>query len=606
MLQNVTIPLPSGTSDHGTSGLLCTPNRWTDIVIFYLANYAAHAATTRSLPGEYTYQFAIVVITALFFPAAGAYRGILGITSLAIFGKTDLEKAARAGALCMVVRTRSWEPQDGDILNNTILYLPPLATQTQENFDESLPVASTQEDPVTGTDTTKSAQKNTRLVTYDPPWSSGIEVEDDVHDSTSHIHGYCNVPRGYRLSLVPRWATFIEADRAPRPTQTTKLSYNYSLVKIMVSFGQAIYAIFTLYRTGGDQISQFGYAAFGLTVAPYAVVSILNLLGSLLCPEFPVIYMVESSIMEEARRRGDEYKFQGTVGKLDEDTIRTGSNTTLPAAADRIRWVLEPVTVKKDDSGYLTISSETQAELSYTTTASAKTPKTFVEARFNGEGAIIAATEKIIHNRLENQVMVELMVPATRNDPSHQTDFQPIPGVDNKECHPTTTQASKASTDLSGCILLVPFGNPTKRKGITRRIDDYRIRGMAGHSNSKNAFSVEMNNAVNQDRLESAIGGGLSFIFSYLAILVPVLIIGILSRFHKGHSTHAQRIWTMTWLSFGAIGPFYVGIMRNLLDSGEELVGFVIGIFFYAAPAIGGFVVVGQMLRSYGTCINIS
>jgi hypothetical protein len=102
-------------------------------------------------------------------------------------------------------------------------------------------------------------------------------------------------------------------------------------------------------------------------------------------------------------------------------------------------------------------------------------------------------------------------------------------------------------------------------------------------------------------------------LFSFLAILVPVAIIGGLSKFHPGHSTHAQRIWTMTWLSFGTIGPFILVILSWVnrdRKKGENWIGVVIWctyiILFYAAPAIGGFVVVGQMLRSFGTCITIS
>lgn len=104
-----------------------------------------------------------------------------------------------------------------------------------------------------------------------------------------------------------------------------------------------------------------------------------------------------------------------------------------------------------------------------------------------------------------------------------------------------------------------------------------------------------------------------AFLFSFLATLVPVAIIGGLSKFHPGHSTHAQRIWTMTWLSFGAIGPIILVILswfNRDSKKGENWIGFVIGciyiILFYAAPAIGGFVVVGQMLRSFGTCITIT
>lgn len=31
----------------------------------------------------------------------------------------------------------------------------------------------------------------------------------------------------------------------------------------------------------------------------------------------------------------------------------------------------------------------------------------------------------------------------------------------------------------------------------------------------------------------------------------------------------------------------------------------IFGIFFYAAPVIGGFVVVGQMLLEYGNCVRL-
>jgi hypothetical protein len=87
----------------------------------------------------------------------------------------------------------------------------------------------------------------------------------------------------------------------------------------------------------------------GLLVAPYAVISVLNLLGSLFCLEFPAIYMVESSIMKEARRRGDQYVFEGIVGQLDEDVIQLGSNATPTSAAEPIRWITEVITVQAGD-----------------------------------------------------------------------------------------------------------------------------------------------------------------------------------------------------------------------------------------------------------------
>jgi hypothetical protein len=156
LLQNITIPLPDSSSDHGIPGMLCTPTKWSDIMIFYLANYAAHAATTCSLPGEKNWRTMMAVLAALFFPAAGAFRGILVITSLAVFGKSDLEKAAKAGALCMIFKGPDWEPRNGDTLENTLLCLPAQPTEGDNSSPEkTLPIPSSQKDAILGINTTE-------------------------------------------------------------------------------------------------------------------------------------------------------------------------------------------------------------------------------------------------------------------------------------------------------------------------------------------------------------------------------------------------------------------------------------------------------------------
>jgi hypothetical protein len=208
-----------------------------------------------------------------------------------MFGKTDLERAARAVALCLLVRSSEWQPQDGDILHNAIIGSPsPIIKPKNHNIGEGLLATSTQGDPIVHPGTPESAQRIARVATYNPPWLH-IEEETPLHNSSAvsrlQTHGYHNIPSGYHFEIVPRRATLIDLYLYSGNAGTGRISYNYSLVKILVSLGQAIYAIFTLYRARGDQIVQFGYAEFGLTVAPYAVVSVLNLLGSLLCPEFP-------------------------------------------------------------------------------------------------------------------------------------------------------------------------------------------------------------------------------------------------------------------------------------------------------------------------------
>ena len=72
----------------------------------------------------------------------------------------------------------------------------------------------------------------------------------------------------------------------------------------------------------------------------------------------------------------------------------------------------------------------------------------------------------------------------------------------------------------------------------------------------------------------------------------------------------AQRVWTMLWLA-GGLFPFIIDLVcdyaktrlgnRNIID----LVCLVIT-FTLITPAVGGFVVVGEMLREYGTCAIFS
>jgi predicted benzoate:H+ symporter BenE len=93
--------------------------------------------------------------------------------------------------------------------------------------------------------------------------------------------------------------------------------------------------------------------------------------------------------------------------------------------------------------------------------------------------------------------------------------------------------------------------------------------------------------------------------------LLPILIVLLLSRLSPGNSTYAQRSWLMTWMVFGGLfGPIIEWRRDELVSYGSSTwaaqmstVGF--GAFF-AVPAIGGFVVVGQMLASYGNCLQLS
>jgi len=112
---------------------------------------------------------------------------------------------------------------------------------------------------------------------------------------------------------------------------------------------------------------------------------------------------------------------------------------------------------------------------------------------------------------------------------------------------------------------------------------------------------------------------GLMRLFGFLGgIALDLLIVGLMTRFTKGQSTHAQRVWIVIWLVFGAFYGFYIHDVQtgqtngpkkgrwrsNPLMNNKDFFRSV-NFCFYGAPTIGGFVVVAQMIKQYGVCSKI-
>lgn len=92
---------------------------------------------------------------------------------------------------------------------------------------------------------------------------------------------------------------------------------SYSIPKVLIGLFQAVWAIVTLYEVRGDQLELYGYAAFGLTVAPYAFMSIINIIANLATPEYSTMFLVHTPDLDEAREAGG--KFLGLVAAVDVD-----------------------------------------------------------------------------------------------------------------------------------------------------------------------------------------------------------------------------------------------------------------------------------------------
>ncbi|KAK3376399.1 putative pogo transposable element [Lasiosphaeria ovina] len=283
---------PPGYFYRGDCKLLCRSAEWFDVIIFFLGNYVAHIPTVVSRPGQSLAGNILFPILALLFPGTGIAKAMGAIESRAIFAPTKLQMAARAGALYMVAPVKALKRR-------------PARPRSSQDAGE------------------------------DGNGSGGMP-----RFLSTTMHGVCRLPKGYcfiPLGKGARFANDPEDDPAsvgkrllsgltsafrPQRTDRPAIACDYNVIKIIVAIVQLAFALVTLYRTRGDQITMYGYAAFGLTVAQYAWMSLLNLIGSLVCPNYPSIFVVESQTLKDLRARIEaagetaSYPLSGTVGEL--------------------------------------------------------------------------------------------------------------------------------------------------------------------------------------------------------------------------------------------------------------------------------------------------
>jgi len=138
-----------------------------------------------------------------------------------------------------------------------------------------------------------------------------VEGDSTLLLKTRKIHGRASLPSGYTFSpIILTGVSFTEFEA----TSFHKISSSQSHLKSCIAICQLLFSCFTLYHTRGNQIQLYGYAAFGFTVVPYAVMSVVNLVSNLLVPHYPTLYLVRTPLMNQAEEAGG--RFEGVVGTV--------------------------------------------------------------------------------------------------------------------------------------------------------------------------------------------------------------------------------------------------------------------------------------------------
>lgn len=383
-----------------------------------------------------------------------------------------------------------------------------------------------------------------------------------------------DLPTGYALAYVPPNAivqpTISGDENDSLHWNSDNIVSSNSLASPLISIVQIFYALATLYQSRGDQIARYGYAAFGFTVLPYLVMSFVNLLGCVFTPMYSGLYLVQSEIMDEAIHRGGH--FDNIVGSL----------------------LSDPLPVK--DLFVFSGTFKNQYEGLW-------------EFQLSSEVYTSGETEPSTKKRLGLAQMKTTMDPAARRGthPSSKLRFE---GAST-----SSTSSQKENNDDENVLICPRCYNfkVSETKELPRAFKGRKIRS------SYILFSISL----------------------LVIITMPLLVIGVMSRFQPGGSTIAQRAWILGWLLVGMVAinnPFCVDLIiisidnvksrlarRRHLQNHESgpsqrerrhyrqgikiYVSLVLWICIYlgflATPAIGRFVVVGQMLREYGSCFSL-
>src|SRR6266540_5254508 len=137
-----------------------------------------------------------------------------------------------------------------------------------------------------------------------------IVLETDNHSKISvedyNVHGHMSPPPQYSwiLPTEPVWQHILLCEERLEDIQ---LARSRSWFKMAASILQLIYACITLYRTRGNQIERYGYAAFGFSVFPFALMSLCNFICVGPVGEYPCIFALKSAIMKEAESQEGKF-----------------------------------------------------------------------------------------------------------------------------------------------------------------------------------------------------------------------------------------------------------------------------------------------------------
>ncbi|KAF2670382.1 hypothetical protein BT63DRAFT_424327 [Microthyrium microscopicum] len=504
----------------------------------------------------------------------------------------------------MIVRSKTWIPHAGESIGHCRTTTDTETVTTAQAQDEShVPSTSTSPTPSSGlvnsspgnsslaasaTATTSPATSSSPLnenqhtlteargqhqhvlmSVWSPNWMEEVlpvVISSRIYPRYRKVHGALAIPKGYRLACVPADATVNPPENqdlksltepSPHYQPSRVIANSFGLSKAVIALIQVSYGAYSLMAARGKYTAIHGYATCALTVIPYILMSALNCVAQCVTPNYDALFLVRSDIMDEAKERGGI--FGDVVGELDQNDVKPHHES-----------------------------------MTYT----------FSQLESSASHGELKATA------------------STGEDQIKRGDLQPI------ECCSFSANPKIHEHDKPPRRWIhVPACTPFARKQVIAEYVVVPPKDKRGYTSS----AIE-NDPAKRDYKKgqtSLPGKGprwtIQIVVTLLLALCCILLKGKLSSWFKNRqSTRAQRGWTMSWFVTGVVlaplsDHFEAMVMDWIRDTVQSawdnprntntlreafvtLSGILVAIACMAAPAIGGLIVVGQMLRQDGNC----
>ena len=309
-----------------TSPFCLRPAPWNQIFTFFLTNYVARIATIKKESGSRGQRGYITAAQSLFVPFIGISTAANTISrGSRFFGHDDVDRALLAEALCAIVRDDDWTPMHGEIIKGCqVIGGDPRALRKlrkrhrrqrrkgdAEKFQQRAQqreraqylgggqdaahaysaAPSDAEDSDGGGGDDHEFSRNMATLVINRP---GVRIID--RDGYK-IQGHMTLPAGYALAMLPPGTELMALAVSGAVKSEIVISNSYGVVKAFTGMVQIVSSLYVLYTAYGQQITRYGYAAFGFTVLPYTIMSILNVLGNLVEASYDCLFLVRSDVM---------------------------------------------------------------------------------------------------------------------------------------------------------------------------------------------------------------------------------------------------------------------------------------------------------------------